>query len=191
MSFPGLFLHDTVTLSFEFPPPPLPPALPRRRWAFPHSAYRRGPPANDATTLSSLLLASSAVAVVVGYPLPTPGGVSPAADVDAYVTSMVVAGLGGGGGGRLCAVALADERWSSMRARGALGIGVGTGQGGRGGGWRTWRGGARRAKEAVDAVRWWGAALCGGRSLPPFNVSSGATVFTCGDQPGLPRSRQL
>lgn len=130
-------------------------ALPRRRWAFPHSAYRRGSPSTDAATLSTLVTSSAAVAVVAGYPIPTPGGVSPAADVDAYVTSLVVSGLGGGSGeGGLRAVALADERWSSVRARDALGIGVGTGQGGRGGGWRTWRGGARRAKEAVDAVRW-------------------------------------
>lgn len=127
--------------------------LPRRRWAFPHSTYRRGSPVADAATLSTLLTSSAAVAVVAGYPVPTPGGISPAADVDAYVTALVVSGLGGAGGGDgLRAVALADERWSSVRAREALGVGVGTGQGGRGGGWRTWRGGARRAKEAVDAT---------------------------------------
>ncbi|GAB0491277.1 hypothetical protein MMPV_002529 [Pyropia vietnamensis] len=130
---------------------------PSRRWAFPHSAYRRSTPPADASTLSALLASSAAVAVVAGYPIPTPGGVSLAADVDAYVTALVMSGLGGGGGerggsGRLRAVALADERWSSMRAREALGVGVGTGRGGRGGGWRTWRGGVRRAKEAVDAT---------------------------------------
>lgn len=134
---------------------PLVHYLARRRWAFPHSAYRRGSPPADAATLSSLLTSSAAVALVAGYPIPTPGCVSPAADVDAYVTALVASVLGGGaGGGGLRAVALADERWSSVRAREALGVGVGTGQGGRGGGWRTWRGGARRAKEAVDAVRW-------------------------------------
>lgn len=156
--------------------------LPRRRWAFPHSTYRRGSPVADAATLSTLLTSSAAVAVVAGYPVPTPGGISPAADVDAYVTALVVSGLGGAGGGDgIRAVALADERWSSVRAREALGVGVGTGQGGRGGGWRTWRGGARRAKEAVDAVR-----LPARRALQPVLFFAQLPPFFLSDEPLSP-----
>ncbi|OSX81322.1 hypothetical protein BU14_0022s0043 [Porphyra umbilicalis] len=104
---------------------------PSRRWAFPHSSYVRGTtPLIDAAALSAVATTTGAVAVVAGYPLPTPGGVSPAANVDAYVAALAATGLGGS----VRAVALADERWSSVRARRALGVGVGTGQGGRGGG---------------------------------------------------------
>eukprot|EP00168_Porphyra_purpurea_P015284 TRINITY_DN4647_c0_g1_i1.p2 TRINITY_DN4647_c0_g1~~TRINITY_DN4647_c0_g1_i1.p2 ORF type:complete len:241 (+),score=20.94 TRINITY_DN4647_c0_g1_i1:178-900(+) len=103
---------------------------PSRRWAFPHSSYRRGTtPLVDATALTAVATTAGAVAVVAGYPLPTPGGVCPTANVDAYVAALAATGLGGG----VSAVALADERWSSVRARAALGVGVGTGQGGRGG----------------------------------------------------------
>eukprot|EP00168_Porphyra_purpurea_P015285 TRINITY_DN4647_c0_g1_i2.p1 TRINITY_DN4647_c0_g1~~TRINITY_DN4647_c0_g1_i2.p1 ORF type:complete len:325 (+),score=19.47 TRINITY_DN4647_c0_g1_i2:178-1152(+) len=112
------------------PGPRLAIATRRRRWAFPHSSYRRGTtPLVDATALTAVATTAGAVAVVAGYPLPTPGGVCPTANVDAYVAALAATGLGGG----VSAVALADERWSSVRARAALGVGVGTGQGGRGG----------------------------------------------------------